>query len=84
MTGAGAVNNKPLGALLEKGEFQLEGGRPLSRVLLTDKLCVSPACFRALGIEMLRGRDFHASRQRRTAPAWQLSSQSVAKNFGRL
>lgn len=80
VTGAGAVNNKPLGGLLEKGDFQLEGGRQLPRGYMTDKLCVSPAYFRALGIEMLRGRDFTA-RDNAAAPGVAIVSQSVAKTL---
>lgn len=80
VTGAGAVNNKPLGGLLEKGDFQLEGGRQLPRGYMTDKLCVSPAYFRALGIEMIRGRDF-TPRDNAAAPGVAIISQSVAKTL---
>jgi len=77
---AGAVNWSPLGGLLTKGDFQLEGGRQLPRDYMTDKLCVSPAYFRTMGIRLLRGRVF-TERDSAGAPGVAIVSQSVAKTL---
>ena len=77
---AGAVNWSPLGGLLTKGDFQLEGGRTLPKNYMTDKLCVSPAYFRAMGIRLLRGRVFN-ERDSASALGVVLVSQSVARSL---
>jgi len=77
---AGAVNWSPLGGLLTKGDFRLEGGRPLPPEYMADKLCVSPAYFRAMGIRLLRGRVF-TERDSASAPGVAMVSQSVAKTL---
>ena len=74
------MNTKPLGGFLTKGDFQLEGGRRLPPGYMTDKLCVSPGYFRALGIELLRGRDF-TTRDNAAATGVAIISQSVARTL---
>jgi predicted permease len=53
---AGAVNWRPLGEMLMRGDFQIEG---LSQPdVIVDKTVVSAGYFRAMGIRQIRGRDF--------------------------
>jgi len=53
---AGAVNWRPLGESLMRGDFQVEG---LSQPdVIVDKTVVSAGYFRAMGIRQIRGRDF--------------------------
>ena len=77
---AGAVNWSPLGGLLTKGDFQLDGGRHRPRGYIVDKLCVSPAYFRAMGIRLFRGRVF-TERDSASAPGVAIVSQSVARTL---
>ncbi len=76
---AGAVNWIPLGQELMIGTFQVEGGkRP--RGFMVDKPCVSPGYFRAMGIPLLRGREFSEG-DNATAPGVVIVSQSVARTL---
>jgi putative ABC transport system permease protein len=77
---AGAVNWSPLGGLLTKGDFQLEGGRRLPRDYMVDKLCVSSAYFRAMGIRLFKGRAFTEA-DSAAAPGVVIVSQSVARTL---
>lgn len=71
---AGAVN-WPLGGMLIKGDFQVEGGRPLPANHMVDKPVVSPGSFRAMGI-----RDFEA-RDNESGPGVAIVSESVARQL---
>ena len=76
---AGAVDWVPLGGALTKGTFQVEGGqRP--RGFMVDKPCVSPGYFRAMGIQLKRGREFTEG-DNATAPGVAVVSQSVARTL---
>ena len=76
---AGAVDWLPLGEALVKGTFQVEGGqRP--RGFMVDKPCVSPGYFSAMGIRLVRGREF-TERDNATAPGVVVVSQSVARTL---
>jgi putative ABC transport system permease protein len=77
---AGAVNWRPLGSELTMGDFQVEGGQPLAPGYMVDKPCVSPGYFRAMGIRLLRGREF-AKGDDATAPGVVIVSQSVAHSL---
>src|SRR5207247_5514423 len=76
---AGAVNWLPLGGALAMGDFQVEG-RLRPPAFIVDKPCVSPGYFRAMGIRLLRGREF-TERDNRTAPGVVIVSQSVARTL---
>ena len=54
----GAVNWRPLGGALIRGDFTLDGGRKLPKGFVADKVVVSPGYFRTLSIPVLAGRDF--------------------------
>jgi len=76
---AGAVNWIPLGQELMIGTFQVEGGKR-RRGFMVDKPCVSPGYFRAMGIPLLRGREFSEG-DNATAPGVVIVSQSVARTL---
>jgi putative ABC transport system permease protein len=57
---AGAVNWRPLGDALIRGDFQVEAGLPVPEDFNPDKPAVSPGYFTAMRIRLLRGRDFSA------------------------
>ena len=77
---AGAVNWSPLGGLLTKGDFRLEGGRRLPQHYMVDKLCVSSAYFRAMGIGLFKGRVFTEA-DNAAATGVVIVSQSVAQTL---
>jgi putative ABC transport system permease protein len=77
---AGAVNWRPLGGMLIKGDFQVDGGRTLPRNYMVDKPAISPGYFRAMGIRMLRGRDFDP-RDNESGPGVAIVSESVARRL---
>ncbi len=77
---AAAVNFMPLAGPLIMGDFHLEGGRPMPPKYIVDKPCVSPGYFRAMGIRLLRGREF-TDRDNDAAPGVVILSQSVAKRL---
>jgi putative ABC transport system permease protein len=74
VTAAGAVNWRPLGGFLIQGDFQIEGG-PAD---LADKPTVSPGYFHAMGIRLLRGRDF-TGRDNSSGAGVAIVSRSVAR-----
>jgi predicted permease len=77
---AGAVNWTPLGEFLVQGDFHVEGGQPLPPGYLVDKPCVSAGYFRAMGIRLVRGREFADSDNDRS-PGVAIVSQSVARSL---
>jgi len=76
---SGAVNLLPLGGFLTMGTFQVEGGRRPPGFMV-DKPCISPGYFRAMGIQLLRGREFTET-DNETAPGVVVVSQSVARTL---
>jgi putative ABC transport system permease protein len=75
----GAVNWLPLGESLVKGTFQVEGWERPSG-LLVDKPGVSGSYFRAMGIRLLRGREF-TDADNGMAPGVAIVSESVARTL---
>jgi len=76
---AGAVNWIPLGETLAEGTFQVEGSkRPPG--FMVDKPCVIPGYFKAMGMPVLRGRDFTES-DSATTPGVVIVSQTVARTL---
>jgi putative ABC transport system permease protein len=76
---AAAVDWLPLGDALTMGDFQVEG-RLRPPTFIVDKPSVSPGYFNAMGIRLLRGREF-AERDDKTAPGVVIVSQSVAQTL---
>ena len=79
-TATAAVNWLPFGGMLTMGDFRLDGGRKFPRDLMVDKPEISPSYFRAMGIRLLRGRDFSLSDDAQ-APAVAIVSKSVARRL---
>jgi predicted permease len=77
---AGMVNWRPLGSLMIRGDFKLEGGRRLPPGYLVVKPCISPGYFGVMGIRLLGGRDFD-ERDDATAPGVAIVSHSVAQTL---
>ena len=74
----GAVNWMPLGGNLIRGDFQLEGGRERPPGYIVDKPVVSPGYFQAMGIRLLKGREFSEA-DNAGAPGAVVVSESVAR-----
>jgi putative ABC transport system permease protein len=55
---AGAVNWRPLGDALVRGDFQIEGSQRVPPHFMVDKPSVSSGYFKTMGIRLLKGRDF--------------------------
>jgi putative ABC transport system permease protein len=77
--GAGAVDWIPLGGDLAMGDFQVEGGLR-RRGFIVDKPCVSPGYFAAMGIRLLRGREF-TEHDNGAAPGVVVVSDSAARTL---
>lgn len=75
---AGAINWRPLGTVLIRGDFQVEGGPRVPDGFIPDKPAVSPGYFAAMGIRFLRGRDFAAD-DNASSPGVAIVSRSVAR-----
>lgn len=80
VSAAGAVNWLPLNRALIRGDFELDGGRPIPKGLFVDKPAASPDYFRAMGIRLLQGRTF-SERDTDDAPAVAIVSQSAARDL---
>lgn len=79
VSASGAVNLLPLGGFLTMGTFQVEGSqRPPG--FMVDKPCISPGYFKAMGMPLLRGREFTEA-DNETAPGVVIVSQSVARTL---
>ncbi|HEY2459377.1 MAG TPA: ABC transporter permease [Candidatus Acidoferrum sp.] len=76
---AAAVDWMPLSGALAMGTFQVEGGRR-PRGFMVDKPCISSGYFRAMGIRLMRGREFTEG-DNATAPGVVVVSQSVARTL---
>jgi putative ABC transport system permease protein len=74
---AGAVNYRPLGEMLMRGDFRIEG-EPGDAAFVADKVVISPGYFQALGIRLLRGRDFSDADHERAARV-AIVSRTVAR-----
>jgi putative ABC transport system permease protein len=77
---AGAVNWLPLNGALIRGNFHLDGGRPMLRGYIVDKPAVSSEYFRVMGIPLLSGRAF-GGQDTATAQSVAIVSRSVARTF---
>jgi len=79
VSAAGAVNLLPLGGFLTMGTFSVEGSeRPPG--FMVDKPCISPGYFKAMGMPLLRGREFTEA-DNETAPGVVVVSESVARTL---
>lgn len=79
VSASGVVNFLPLGGFLASGTFQVEGGqRPPG--FMVDKPCISPGYFKAMGMRLLRGREFTEA-DNETAPGVVMVSESVARTL---
>jgi predicted permease len=74
---AGVVNWLPLGDQHLNGDFAIEGAAQDPRFNV-DKAVASPGYFRAMGIRLLRGREFNAN-DRASGLAVAIVSRSVAR-----
>jgi predicted permease len=79
VSAVGAVNWLPPGNAIQ-GDFRIEGDPSRQRAWIADKLFVSPGYFQAMGIRLLRGRDF-TERDDARAPAAAIISESVARQM---
>jgi putative ABC transport system permease protein len=75
---AGAVDQLPLGEMFMTGDFSIEGREPLPEA--TAKPLVSPDYFRALGIPVIRGREFN-DRDTTTAKKVAVVSESIVLRY---
>jgi predicted permease len=81
VSAAGAVNWRPLGGALVRGDFQIEGGSPATGRLLPDKPAISAGYFAAMGIHLVRGRDFTLHDDRAAQPV-AIVSRTIANLMG--
>ncbi len=74
----GAVSFRPMGRMGIMGDFKVEGPSAMPNGFSVDKPTVSPGYFTAMGIRVLRGRDFSAADNAR-ARGVVILSESVAR-----
>ena len=74
----GAVSFRPMGAIGIMGDFAVEDGAPLPQGYTVAKPTASPGYFRAMGIRLVRGRDF-STHDDASAPGVVVVSESVAR-----
>lgn len=74
----GAVSFRPMGGMGIMGDFKVEGPTPTPNGYNVDKPTVSPGYFAAMGIRLLKGRDFTAA-DNAGAPRVVIVSESVAR-----
>ncbi|HWB18401.1 MAG TPA: ABC transporter permease [Vicinamibacterales bacterium] len=77
---AASVDSLPLGGNWRTGDFTLDDGRTVPAGLMADKPLVSGDYFRAMGIEVLRGRTFTRG-DRENSPGVVIVSQSLARTL---
>jgi putative ABC transport system permease protein len=77
---AGIVNWRPLGQMKISGDFRGEGVAVPPDIAIADKVTVSPGYFRAMGVRLLRGREFDARDDERGAPV-AIVSRTVAERL---
>jgi predicted permease len=76
---AGVVNWLPLGELHISGDFKVDGSAQ-SPDFNVDKPAVSPGYFRAMGIRLLRGREFN-EHDTASSPGVAIVSRTVARTI---
>ncbi len=74
----GAVSFRPMGGMGIMGDFKVEGPSAMPNGYSVDKPTVSPGYFAAMGIRVLRGRDFTPADDA-AAPGVVIISESVAR-----
>lgn len=76
---AGGVSSTPLSEVDMIGDFIVEGATPTPRGFSVDKQIVTPGYFAAMGMQVIRGRDFTAA-DATDAPLTVIVSQRVARH----
>jgi putative ABC transport system permease protein len=74
----GAVSFRPMGGMGIMGDFKVDGTSAMPNGYSVDKPTVSPGYFAAMGIRLLRGRDFTPA-DNASAPGVVILSESVAR-----
>jgi putative ABC transport system permease protein len=77
---AGVVDWLPLGGMLIRGDFPVEGRSSWPEGLMAAKLSISPGYFQAIGIRTIRGRTFTSSDDR-GSPGVAIVSESLARRL---
>jgi putative ABC transport system permease protein len=77
---AAAVNWRPLGGALVKGDFRLADGAVRPKGMTTSKPGITPGYFSTMGIRVLEGREFTDADDAR-APGVLVVSKSVAERL---
>jgi predicted permease len=80
ISAAGAVSFRPMAGVGVMGDFVVDGATPFPRGFSVDKPTVSAGYFGAMGIRIVRGRDFSAHDDDR-APGVVIVSESVARKL---
>jgi predicted permease len=77
---AGSISWAPLIPNMLMGTFQVEGIADMPPGSILDKMATTPGYFRALGIDLLHGREF-TTQDDTNAPGAVMISRSVAERF---